>query len=93
MIQSSRVYILGVLGVLGFVILAKLLFGNIMEGWGTSPATMIQLAAGSSYYPYWRTGFQYRYPYYRYMYPYPTYRQSLITRRHWPRPYGVYRYY
>lgn len=85
---------------LGVLLLAIYVFSKYfmptMEGWATSPATMIQLAAGSGYYPFWRYGYGYRYPYYRYIYPYhgahPTYLGALGNKG-WPRPYGFYKYY
>ena len=39
---------------------------------GTSPGTLIQLSANSGYYPFWRHGFGYNYPYYQFKYPYYT---------------------
>ncbi len=78
------------------VIMLAQVFGVGIEGWGTSPATMIQLASSSGYYPFWRYGYGYRYPYYRYIYPYQgcdgTY-QGKAARGHWPSPHGTYKYY
>lgn len=69
---------------------------KLVEGWATSPATMIQLSASSGYYPFWRYGYGWRYPYYRFMFPYysyhPTYSGSF-NRAHFPRPHGYYNYY
>ena len=69
---------------------------GLIEGWASSPATMIQLASSSGYYPFWRYGYGYRYPYYRFMYPYneqnPTY-GGMTEYRSWPRPYGSFSYY
>lgn len=78
------------LGVLVLLYLSSYLNlqNNLKEGWGTSPATMIQLASSSGYYPYWRYGFGYRYPYYRYRYPYNTY----YPMGYYPLPYGQYKY-
>ena len=67
-------------------------FFGLIENWATSPGTMIQLAAGSSYYPMWQYNYGYRYPYYRFSYPY--YAQYPIYESHgyWPRPVGYYSY-
>lgn len=63
------------------------------ESFATGPATQIQLAASSGYYPFWRYGYGYRWPYYRYIYPYyanhPSY-TSYYQRGHYPRPHGWY---
>ncbi len=63
---------------------------GLIEGWASSPGTMIQLAAGSSYYPMWYPNYGYRYPYYRFSYPY--YNRYPIYESHgfWPRPNGYY---
>jgi hypothetical protein len=70
-----------------------LLFSKRENFGGTSPATLIQLAASSGYYPFWRYGYGYRWPYYRYIYPYyanhPSY-TSYYKRGMYPRPYGWY---
>lgn len=58
------------------------------EHWGSSPASLIQLSANSGYYPYYRYGFGYRYPYYRYRYPYHNY----YPMGYYPLPYGYYKY-
>jgi hypothetical protein len=63
-----------------------------MEGWASSPATLIQLSASSGYYPFWQYGYGYRYPYYRFMYPhYNNY--TSPHHAHFPKPYGTYKYY
>lgn len=81
---------------IGVLVFAQLIGNGLIEGWGTSPSTLIQLAAGSGYYPFWQYGYGYRYPYYRYIYPYhgahPTYLGNL-GRVGWPKPYGFYKYY
>lgn len=59
-----------------------------VENWGTSPATLIQLASNSGYYPYYRHGYGYNYPYYRYRYPY----QLYYPMGYYPMPYGHYKY-
>lgn len=69
-----------------------LLYGK-KERFATSPATQIQLAASSGYYPFWRYGHGYRWPYYRFIYPYyANYGTSTdyYTRGHYPRPHGWY---
>lgn len=64
------------------------------ESFATSPATLIQLAASSGYYPFWRYGYGYMWPYYRYLYPYygnhPTY-SSYYRDAQYPRPAGWYK--
>ena len=65
---------------------------GLIEGWATSPGTLIQLASSSGYYPFWRYGYGYRYPYYRFMYPYNGYSRYYRHRR-WPKPYGHYMYW
>lgn len=59
-----------------------------IENWGTSPATLIQLASNSGYYPYYRQGFGHQYPYYRYRYPYNLH----YPMGYYPMPYGHYKY-
>ena len=70
------------------ILLLVLYKGNLKEGWGTSPATLIQLASSSGYYPYWRYGFGYKYPNYRFRYPY----HSYYPMGYYPIPYGNYKY-
>lgn len=85
----------GICFVFAVIIIAQLL-GLGIEGWGTSPATMIQLSASSGYYPYYQYNSGYRYPYYRYMCPYRDYYPSYRTssrKGNWPRPYRSYKYY
>lgn len=74
-------------GIVFLFVLWKFL-GNKKEGWGTSPATLIQLASSSGYYPYQRYGFGYNYPRYRYRYPY----YSSYPMGYYPLPYGKYKY-
>ena len=74
-------------GIIVLFVLWKL-FGKNVENWGTSPATLIQLASSSGYYPYYRYGFGYNYPYYRYRYPFYTY----YPMGYYPLPYGKYKY-
>lgn len=62
--------------------------GDVKENWGSSPATLIQLASSSGYYPYYRYGFGYRFPNYRYRYPY----YSYYPMGYYPLPYGKYKY-
>jgi len=85
-----------IVAILAGLYLYKNYSSNLVEGWATSPATLIQLSASSSYYPFWRYGYGWRYPYYRYMYPYyaynPTY-SGYYNRGHFPRPFGYYNYY
>jgi hypothetical protein len=76
-----------IIGIIALIILWKIL-SNIREPYGTSPATMIQLASSSGYYPYSRYGFGYQYPYYRYRYPFHTY----YPMGYYPLPYGKYKY-
>lgn len=83
------------LGLIHLAIVALVLywlFGK-REGFATSPGTLIQLAASSGYYPFWRYGYGYRWPYYRYIYPYyanhPSY-TSYYQQGMYPRPYGWY---
>jgi len=66
--------------------------GYGIEGWASSPGTLIQLSASSGYYPFWQYGYGYRYPYYRYMYPYYNDYNSP-QHAHFPKPYGTYKYY
>jgi hypothetical protein len=86
---SQPKYIIGIIIVVIFLwkILSNMKNGT-REGWGTSPATMIQLASSSGYYPYYRYGFGYQYPYYRYRYPFHTY----YPMGYYPLPYGKYKY-
>lgn len=78
-------YILGI--IVAFVLL-KYITKDTKENWGTSPGTLIQLASSSGYYPYWRYGFGYRYPYYRYRYPF----YSYYPMGYYPLPHGKYKY-
>lgn len=66
--------------------------GSVKEGWGSSPATLIQLSASSGYYPFWRFGHGYRYPYYRYMYPNND-NYTAPQHANFPKPQGSYKYY
>ena len=92
-IKNNIGYIIGV--ILGLWLYNRYSAG-LIEGWATSPGTMIQLSASSGYYPFWQYGYGWRYPYYRFMYPYysyyPTYGGSYM-RGHYPRPFGYYNYY
>lgn len=63
-----------------------------MEGWASSPGTLIQLSASSGYYPFWQYGYGYRYPYYRFMYPHIR-NYNSPHHAHFPKPYGSYKYY
>jgi len=60
---------------------------------GTAPGTLIQLSASSGYYPFWKHGMGYRYPYHRYKYPYYTYYpmafksyNDYMYNDHYPKP-------
>ena len=77
-------YLIGVILMIAFYMYMK----PTIEGWATSPGTLIQLAASSGYYPYYRYGFGYRYPYYRYRYPY----YSYYPMGYYPMRYGKYKY-
>ena len=74
-------------------ILVLLFLFKKREGFASGPASLIQLSAGSGYYPFWRYGHGYRWPYYRYIYPYyanhPSY-TSHYKQGHYPRPHGWY---
>jgi hypothetical protein len=64
-------------------------FGYVIEGWASSPGTLMQLSASSGYYPFWQYGYGYRYPYYRYIYDAPN-PHSLNPTPGFPKPYGTY---
>ena len=78
-----------------FVLIAAFIakcLGIGLEGWGTSPGTLLQLSASSAYYPFWQYGYGYRYPYYRYMYPHAN-NYTSPHHAHFPKPAGSYKYY
>jgi len=84
--------------VIGGLVLYHFLKRN-KEGMSSSRGTFIQLAAASGYYPFWRYGYGYRYPYYRYMMPYYDYTSERGGRsKGWggssnityPKPHGYY---
>lgn len=76
--------------IIGVVVVAKLLGTGVIEEWGSSPATLLQLVANNSYlYPNWGYPY-YRYPYYHstYLYPYYLHRfRRPYRRRFYPRVY------
>ena len=94
MIKQSAVSV--VLVLLALVWWAKGGFGGLFEGFSSNPATQIQLAASSGYYPFWQiNGFQYRYPYYHYQMPYYAYHPSYSKHYDfvsYPKPRGYYKY-
>ena len=67
---------------------------KVKESFGSGRGTLMQLSASSGYYPFWRYGYGYRWPYYRYIYPYaanhPNY-TSYAKRGMYPKPNGSYR--
>ena len=89
----------GILLIVVYVFATKVMgmnIGSSMEGWASSPGTLLQLSAGSSYYPFWQSSYYNRYPYYKYIYPYyrsqPTY-LGYMGGAGWPYPYGFNKYY
>jgi len=73
-------------------------FNSMKEGMGSGRGTLIQLSAGSGYYPFWQFGANrtYRFPYYRYMMPYYNYQRKYTKYYDWikyPKPQGYYKYH
>ena len=66
---------------------------GLFESWASSPGTLLQLSASSGYYPFWRRGYGYRYPYYRMMGQHGAYNNSYNDHAHYPRPNHYYNYY
>lgn len=56
---------------------------------GTAQGTFIQLGAGSGYYPYYRYGAGYQWPYWRYLPAIPEYGQHT----NYPKASGFYNFY